>query len=122
MKLNEDKCYLLVEEYKHESIWTKIGDAKIWEPNKQKLLKVHIDETLFFDDHFSNLCKEAGTKLSALARLSSYMTLTQRRVLMKFFIEDQEKNQSLTRALTKIILSAFTTETFKVWLSNYIEK
>ena len=122
MKLNEDKCYLLVEEYKHESIWTKIGDAKIWEPNKQKLLKVHIDATLFFDDHFSNLCKEAGTKLSALARLSSYMTLTQRRVLMKFFIEDQEKNQSLTRALTKIILSAFTTETFKVWLSNYIEK
>ena len=121
MKLNEDECYLLVEKYKHESNWTKIGDAKIWESNKQKLLKVHIDGTLSFDDHFSNLCKEADRKLSALARLSSYMTLTQRKLLMKSFIEDQEKNQALTRALTKIILSAFTTETFKVWLSNYIE-
>ena len=30
MKLNEDKCHLLVGGYKHEMIWEKIGDAKIW--------------------------------------------------------------------------------------------
>ena len=30
MKLNEDKCHLLVGGYKHESIWAKIGDARIW--------------------------------------------------------------------------------------------
>ena len=29
MKLNEDKWNLLVEGYKHESIWAKIGDARI---------------------------------------------------------------------------------------------
>ena len=39
MKLNEDKCHLLVGEYKHESIWAKIGDAKIWESNKQKTIR-----------------------------------------------------------------------------------
>ena len=89
MKLNEDKCHLLVGGYKHESIWAKIGDARIWESNKQKLLGVHIDRTLCFDEHVSNLCKKAGRKLSVLARLSSYMTLTQRRVLMKSFIEAQ---------------------------------
>ena len=50
---------------------------------------VHIDRTLSFDEHVSNLCKKAGRKLSVLARLSSYMTLTQRRVLMKSFIEAQ---------------------------------
>ena len=42
----------------------KIGDARIWESNKQKLLGVRIDRTLFFDKHVSNLCKKAGRKLS----------------------------------------------------------
>ena len=28
MKLNEDKSHLLVEGYKHESVWAKIGDAR----------------------------------------------------------------------------------------------
>ena len=55
----------------------------------KKLLGVHIDRTLSFDEHVSNLCKKAGRKLSVLARLSSYMALTQRRVLMKSFIEAQ---------------------------------
>ena len=89
MKLNEDKYHLLVGGDKHESIWAKIGDARIWESNKQKLLGVHIGRTLSLDGHVSNLCKKAGRKLSALARLSSYMTLTQRRILMKSFIEAQ---------------------------------
>ena len=38
MKLNQDKCYLPVGGYKHESILANIGDAKIWESNKEKLL------------------------------------------------------------------------------------
>ena len=29
MKLDEDKCHLLVGGYKHESIWAKFGDARI---------------------------------------------------------------------------------------------
>ena len=76
--MNEGKCHLLVGEYKHESIWAKIGDERIWESNKQNLLGVHIDRILSFDEHVSNLCKKAGRKLSVLARLSSYMTLIQR--------------------------------------------
>ena len=55
----------------------------------KKLLGEHIDRTLPFDEHVSNLCKKAGRILSVLARLSSYITLTQRRVLMKSFIEAQ---------------------------------
>ena len=56
---------------------------------KRKLFGVHIDRTLSFDKHVSNLCKKASRKLSALAGLSSYMTLTQRRFLIKFFIGAQ---------------------------------
>ena len=37
-KLNQDKCHLLVSGYKHENVWVQIGDEKIWESNKEKLL------------------------------------------------------------------------------------
>ena len=37
MKFNEDKCHLLGGGYKHESIWAKIYDARIWESNKPRL-------------------------------------------------------------------------------------
>ena len=38
MKLNEDKCHLLIGGYKYESIWAKIGDARIWESEKTKAI------------------------------------------------------------------------------------
>ena len=81
--------YLLESTNKHESIWAKIGDARIWESNKQKLLGVHINRTLSFDEHVPNLCKKAGRKLSVLATSSSYMILTRRRFLVKSLIEAQ---------------------------------
>ena len=69
MKLNEDKCPLLVGEYKNKSIWAKIDDARIWESNQKKLWGLHTVRTLSFDEHISNLCKKSGWKLSVLARL-----------------------------------------------------
>ena len=42
MKLNQEKCHLLVSRHKHENIWAKIGQTKIWESRKQKLLGVEI--------------------------------------------------------------------------------
>ena len=89
MKLNQDKCHLLVSGYKHENVWAQIGDEKIWESNKQKLLGLQIDRNLNFNEYVSLLCKKAGKKLSVLARLSNFMSIKQRRVLMKFFIESQ---------------------------------
>ena len=50
---------------------------------------VHVGTTLSFDEHVSNLCKNAGWNFSVLARLSSYMNLSQRRVQIKSFIEAQ---------------------------------
>ena len=42
----------------------KNGDARIWKSNKQQSYwGVHIDKTLSFDEHVSNLCKKAGRKL-----------------------------------------------------------
>ena len=57
MKLNEDKCNLLVAEHKYKDIWAKTGEAKIWGFDEQMLLVVQIDKNLFFDEHVSNFVK-----------------------------------------------------------------
>ena len=36
MKLNKDKCHLLVSGHKYENVWVKMGDEQIWESVKQK--------------------------------------------------------------------------------------
>ena len=89
MKLNQDKCHLLVSGYKHENIWARIGEVKIWESSKQKLLGVVIDRDLNFNEYVSSLCKKAGRKLSVLSRLSNLMSFQQRRLLLKSFVEAQ---------------------------------
>ena len=60
MKLNKDKCHILVSGYKYENVWVKMEDQKIWESAKQKLLGIEIGRSLNFDDHVSSLCKKAG--------------------------------------------------------------
>ena len=59
------------------------------ESKKQKLLGVEIDRTSSFDGHIASLCRKAGKKLYALARLSNFMCTNKKRVLMKAFIESQ---------------------------------
>ena len=87
MKLYLDKCYLLVSGHKHETVWAKIGETKIWESNKQKMLGVVIDRNLNFDENIFDLWKKAGRKMSVLARLSNYMSFVKRKLLHKAFVE-----------------------------------
>ena len=75
--------------YKYENVWAQIGDEIIWESNKQKLLDLQIDRNLNFNEYVSSLCKKGGKKLSVLTRLSNFMRIKQRRVLMKSFIVSQ---------------------------------
>ena len=89
MKLNRDKCYLLVSVYKHEIVWDQIEDEITWESNKQKLLGLQIDRNLNFNEYVSSLCKKAGKKLSVYGRLSNFMGIKQRTVSMKSFIKSQ---------------------------------
>ena len=43
LKLNEDKCHLIISGHKFGNVWVKIGDTKIWESQRQTLLGVDID-------------------------------------------------------------------------------
>ena len=89
MKLNEDKCHLIIAGHKYENTWAMIGDSRIWETQRQKLLGVHIDNQLSFKYHTSQLCLNAGRKLSALARISHLLSQDRRRTIAKTFIESQ---------------------------------
>ena len=48
MKLNPDKCHLLIAGNKHEHIFAKIGDNIVWETSEERLLGITIDNKLQF--------------------------------------------------------------------------
>ena len=73
MRLNEDKYHLLLSGYKREMMLTKVGQSRIRESEKQKLLDVTIDKHLKFEEHIVKQCKKARQKLSALARVCNIL-------------------------------------------------
>ena len=89
MKLNNDKCHLIVAGHKYEHIWAKIGNDNIGESREQRLLGVTIDNKLKFDTHIKGLVKMAHKKLSALIRYTGILNFKKRRTIMKSFIESQ---------------------------------
>ena len=66
MKLNTDKCHLLVAGHKFEQTWVRVGPDKIREDHSVQLLAVSMDNELKFDKHVLNIIKKANSKLSAL--------------------------------------------------------
>ena len=89
MKLNADKCHLLVAGHKYESVWAKIGNEKIWESNEEKLLGINIDNKLNFVKHVANICKIANRKLTAIARCSNLLSFEKMKTLITTFVESQ---------------------------------
>ena len=75
--------------YKHD--WVNIGDDKIWESNKVKLLGVTVYNKLKFDSHVANICFKANQKLSILSRMAGLLTFDIKRILFKAFFESQFK-------------------------------
>ena len=89
MKLNRDKCHFLLAGFKNEQFFANVGDAQIWESKEEYLLGITIDRNLKFNTHLTKLCKKVSQKISALNRVSRYMTTEKRRILFKSFIESQ---------------------------------
>ena len=91
MKLNTDKCPLIVLGYKHEQVWVSIGKDLIWKSNNIKLLGITIDRDLKFDKHVLKLCSKTNQKLSVLSRMAKLLSFNKRRTLFKAFVEYQFK-------------------------------
>ena len=87
MVANADKCLLLTST--SEEVSVKIENEIIKKPLQEKLLGIVIDNRVTFEPHMKNLCKKAGQKLHALARIANYMDIRKRRSIMNAFILSQ---------------------------------
>ena len=88
MKANLSKCHLLLSTQEEANI--QIANTTIKNSKSQKLLGVVLDNKLKFDIQKSgNICQKANRKLNALARLTNYMELPKRRLLLNAFFKAQ---------------------------------
>ena len=55
----------------------------------ERLLGITLDSDLKFDKHISDLCDKVSKKINALCRVTGYMSLEKRRIVMKTFVESQ---------------------------------
>ena len=85
MKLNTDKCHLLISGNKNEQMWAKLDRDIVWESNDVKLLGIPLHNNLKFDKHVSNICSKANRKLSALTRVAKFLPFKKRLILFKAF-------------------------------------
>ena len=66
MKLNTDKCHLLISEHKYEHMICSIDNTKVIESHIVTFLGIDIDSELTFSHHINSICKKASSKLNAL--------------------------------------------------------
>ena len=82
MKANLDKCHLLLSTT--EAFNFQISETVIHNSHSRKLLGVTFDNKLKFEKHITIICQKAN-----LARVTSYMDLQKRRILMNAFFNSQ---------------------------------
>ena len=90
--LNETKCQFMIAESsnaRRDPLKINVHNKEIEEVKKVKLLGITLDNNMSMMDHIRNLCKRAGAKLSALARISPFINEQKRIILMKSFIVSQ---------------------------------
>ena len=86
MKENTDKCHFTISS--NDSSEIKIGNSLIKSSNCEKVLGVKINTKLTFDDH-KDMCRKANNKLCALGRVTLYVGLGKRKLLMNSFFAAQ---------------------------------
>ena len=62
---------------------------EIQNSKSEKLLGVTIDNKLSFTEQSHKICDKSSQKFNALTRLSSFMNLEKRRIIMKAFVHSQ---------------------------------
>ena len=70
MKLNEDKCHLMIFRANNHGVAINIGAKELSDSESEKLLGVTLDATFNVSHHANQLCMKASQKLYAIARIS----------------------------------------------------
>ena len=84
LKSNSDMCDALVNASKHLN--SKTGDYKIGNTEFEKRLGVKITVNLNFNNYISDLSKKAIRKVSALARVTPFMSFDKKKLLIGWLI------------------------------------
>ena len=87
MKANLGKCHMLLSST--ESLNFQVSETVIHNSQSKKLLGMTFDNKLKFEKHINTICQKSNRKLNALARITPYMKLTKRRILMNAFFDSQ---------------------------------
>ena len=87
MKANHDKCHLLMSTLTPISI--RVKDYIIKNSDNEKLLGVTVAANLNFNCHSENILKKASKKVLVLARITHYMSIPKRKLLMNSFFTSQ---------------------------------
>ena len=83
MKATTDNCHLLTISSDKVSIY--VDSYNIKSCKCEKRLGITIDNKLKFNTNVDEICKKAGQKLNALSRVSPYMDLSKRHILLNAF-------------------------------------
>ena len=87
MNANKDKCHLVISN--NEKVSMKIDNIELENSSSEKLLSIIIDSKLNFKEHLERLFKKASRKVNVLSRITPYMNLTKRKLLMNSFFTSQ---------------------------------
>ena len=85
LKPNPEKWHLVLSDA-NENMVINIANDKIANSSYEKILGIHFDNKLNFNTHVTKLCKRAGQKHHALARISNFMSLKKKKLLMNAII------------------------------------
>ena len=107
---NTDKCHLIVSS--NDPTESQVGESVIKNTTCEKLRGIKIDYKLTFDEHISGLGKKAAN------RVTSYMSLPKKKLLLNSFFNAQFNYCPLvwmfhSRKMWKMVQSLCTTETFR---------
>ena len=85
MKPNSGKSNLLMSDI--EATNANADDSMIKSSQKEILHGINLNSELKSEDYVNFMCKKASKKLYALARITPFMDLKQRRNIMKAFVQ-----------------------------------
>ena len=87
MKASKDKCHLVISN--NEKVSMKIDSIELENTLSEKLLGIIIDSKRNFKEHLEGIIKKASRKVNLLSRITPYMNLTKRKLLMNSFFTSQ---------------------------------
>ena len=87
MKANPAKCHFICS--RNVKVKINVGNQRICNSPCEKLLGVRFDSKPTFGAHINDICKKAGLKLKALARITLYMDLNKKRLLLNALFMSQ---------------------------------